>query len=34
MLNSGHVVFYIVVLLSVIFDETLTKMARTREAAA
>jgi len=34
MLNCGHVVFYIVVLLSVIFDETVTKMTRSGETAA
>jgi hypothetical protein len=34
MLYFGHVVFYVVVLLSVIFDETVTKIVRTGEAAA
>ena len=33
-LNSGHVAFYIVVLLSVIYDQALTKLARSEEAAS
>lgn len=34
MLNAGHIVLYVVVLLSFIFDEALTRLARSRESAA